>query len=73
MDFSALSVSSSDWVTWGGLLVLVTVAIATHRESRALLAAIAGGVIAPTPATLYIVVLLALVWRLLDGLTLGRD
>jgi hypothetical protein len=73
MDFSELAVSGGDWIAWGGLLILGTVAIATHRESRVLLAAIAGCVVAPNPATLFVVALFAVVWRILDGLRLGRQ
>lgn len=73
MDFSDLAVSSSDYQVWGGLLFLVVVAKATRSESRTLLTAIAGSILASTPATLYVVGVLAIVFKLFDGLNLGRD
>jgi hypothetical protein len=72
VDLSVFNLSTSDWQAWGGLLVLVVVAKATRTESRTLMAAIAGAIVAPTPATFYVVSLLSLVWIFIDSLHLGR-
>lgn len=72
MDFSAFALSSSDWATYGGLLVLVIVGKAAKAETRTLSAAIAGAIVSPTPATFYVVAMLTLVWMWLDALKLGR-
>jgi hypothetical protein len=72
-EFSAFALSSSDWHTFGALLVLVVVAKAAKAETRTLLAAVAGAIVSPTPATFYVVALLTLVWMFFDSLHLGRS
>lgn len=72
-EFSVFSLSSSDWHTYGGLLILVIVAKAAKAETRTLLAAVAGSIVSPTPATFYVVAFLTLIWMWFDSLHLGRS
>jgi hypothetical protein len=67
-DFSGLAISSSDWVSWGGILFLVIVAKATRSETRTLMAGVMGAILVPSPATPFVIICFALVFKLFDAL-----
>lgn len=68
-DFSGFSLSSSDWISWGGILFLCIVAKGTRTESRTLSMGVMASILVPSPATPYVMIAFTLVLKVLDTLT----
>ena len=65
-DFSAFTLTSGDWLSYGGVLFLAVMAKMLRAETRVLTLAIVAVVLVPSGATPYVVVSIALVIRFLD-------
>lgn len=66
LDFSAFTITSGDWQYIGGLFFVCILAKFLGSELRTLVIALIGVTVVDSPAILYIVGLLALVFRLFD-------
>lgn len=66
LDFSAFTITSLDWQYIGGLFFCCMLGKFLGSEMRTLLMALVGVTVVPSPAVLYIVGLLAIVFKLLD-------
>lgn len=66
LDFSAFTITSGDWEYIGGLFFVCLLAKFLGSELRTLVIGLIGVTVVDSPAILYIVGLLALVFRLFD-------
>lgn len=66
LDFSAFTITATDWQYLGGLFFCVMLAKFLGSETRTLMIAFVGVTVVDSPAVLYIVGLLALVFRVFD-------
>lgn len=66
LDFSAFTITAGDWQYMGGLFFVCLLAKFLGSELRTLVIALIGVTVVESPATLYMVGLLALVFRLFD-------
>lgn len=65
-DFGDFSLTSGDWLAFGGVFFLAVVAKMLRAESRTFSLAIVGCLLVPSGATPYVVAVLALVLKFLD-------
>lgn len=66
IDLSAFTLTAGDWQAFGGLFFLWIVTKFVGNEQRTYTIAIVAVILVPSPATLYIVTLLSLVFRMYD-------
>lgn len=66
LDFSSFTITAGDWQYIGGLFFCCMLAKFLGSEMRTLLIALVGVTVVQSPSILYIVGLLAIVFKLLD-------
>lgn len=66
LDFSAFTITAGDWQYIGGLFFCCMLAKFLGSEMRTLLIALVGVTVVDSPAILYIVGLLSIVFRVFD-------
>lgn len=72
LDLSAFTLTSLDWQFYGGLFFLWMMAKFTATELRSFAVGLIAVVVVPSPASLYIVGVLVLVFRVFDFWKAGK-
>lgn len=66
IDLTSFGLTSDFWVAMGGVFFVAIVAKFLRSETRTLLMVVVAVLLAPTPASCYVVGVLAIVFKLLD-------
>lgn len=73
MDLSSFALTSADWQGFGGIFFVALIARLLHSEQRTLLMTVAGLLLVDSPATCYVVGVLAMVLKVIDFYKIGVD
>lgn len=68
IDLTGFGLTSDFWQAMGGVFFLAIIAKVLRSETRTLLIGVLAVLLAPTPASCYVVGVLAIVFRLLDAM-----